>query len=199
MVLRENIMEEAKISQATIDIIARTRWNITKIIIFQSIAIIVISLILLLLNTNIIKTDSIKSITIINSSLFGLLGTLIYFSRKCYVYLIENKFGKLIREINNSNESSIEYLKNILTGYYLYLTLRPIVGVIIGPLIYMLVVTGLVVFIKGSIFDGKEISQSGRLIIYLVSFLGGHTSSDLLDRLSKFAKQIVIKPGPGQN
>ena len=66
-------------------------------------------------------------------------------------------------------------------------------GLIIGPIIYMLVLTGLITFMKTSISMDAELSRSGRYIIYFLSFIGGHASSDILDYFSKLAKRIVEK------
>lgn len=129
---------------------------------------------------------------IVNSALFSFAGSLIYFSRKSYVYLISNKFYKLVRDRSADADTDDGSLSNTIRGYYLYLTLRPIVGLIIGPLIYMLIITGLITFMKTTITSNAELSRSGRYFIYFLSFISGHASSDILDYFSKIAKKIKI-------
>lgn len=57
----------------------------------------------------------------------------------------------------------------------------------------MLVITGLVTFVSKSVNYQAELSQSGKYFIYIISFIGGHASSDILDRFSKLAKKIVFE------
>jgi hypothetical protein len=80
-----------------------------------------------------------------------------------------------------------------LTGYFLYLIFRPFVGIIIGPLIFMLSSIGLVTFVKTQVQSAAEFSKTGEYFIYLISFFSGHASSDMFDYFSKLAKKIIIK------
>lgn len=131
-----------------------------------------------------------KPAIMLNSSLFGFVGCVIYFSRKSYVYLITNKLSKSIE-----NECNVDCARSTLVGYYLYLIFRPFVGLVIGLLFFMLISTGIVTFMKSAINIETDISTSGKYFIYILSFLGGHTSSDMLDYFSKVAKKITLNMG----
>lgn len=170
-----------------------SRKIITIIIIFQIFLLLLTFVLLFIYNATQLNLLNIGYSVIFNSSLFGFAGCLIYFSRKSYVYLITNKFFKIVCDITMNKETDDYVISNIIYGYYLYLTLRPFVGLIIGPIIYMLVLTGLITFMKASISMDTELSRSGRYIIYFLSFIGGHASSDILDYFSKLAKKIVEK------
>lgn len=182
-------MEEQKIEHDKI--LMNTRKYITTIFIFQTVFFIMslIALYMVNISKNILFPGELT--VIINSSLFGFLGSIIFFSRKSYVYLITNKFFKILDD--NFKKKNINAILNTIRGYYLYLIFRPLVGLVIGPILYMLAITGLITFMKTSVNIGTEISRSGRYLIYIISFLGGHASSDVLDYFSKIAKSIVIK------
>ncbi len=169
-------------------ILSKSRFWLTFIFIVQSTLILICSIGLALYNLGIISWLSAYDV-IINSALFGEFGTLVYFSRKTYVYLITNKFFSVSCAVADGN---IECIKGAFRGYYLYLMFRPIVGIIIGPLMYMLVIAGLISFMKMHVTI-DQMSLSGKAFIYIISFLGGHTSSDLFDRFSKLAKEVMIR------
>jgi hypothetical protein len=108
------------------------------------------------------------------------------------VYLITNKFSRLLKE-QQTDENDEDAKNNVIRGYYLYLTFRPFVGLVIGPILYLFVMAGLITFIKHPITSPAEVSQPGRYFIYVLSFLGGHASSDLLDYFSRVIKKISVK------
>lgn len=166
---------------------------ITIILIFQILLLLLTFALLFVNNATQLNLFDIQYPVIVNSALFGFAGCLIYFSRKSYVYLITKKFLKIASDNSMNKETDDYVISNIIYGYYLYLVLRPFVGLIIGPIIYMLVLTGLITFMKTSISMDPELSRSGRYIIYFLSFIGGHASSDILDYFSKLAKKIVEK------
>ena len=176
-------------------LISDVKTKLTLIFVFQNIMIFITLLLILLINIQETWQIPLQLGTVVNAALFGYLGTLVFFSRKCYVYLITKKLTKSLKESINSNQDSVNDLLSVIRGYYLYLLFRPMVGLVIGPLLFMFVVTGLVTFMKTSVEVNTEISRSGRYLIYIVSFLGGHASSDLLDRFSTMAKQIVLRKG----
>ncbi len=169
------------------ELIAKTVIILRRIFIFQ-ILLLLFSLVVLA-GINLFPSQLPPKLGImINSSLFGFIGCVIYFSRKSYVYLITNKLSKTIQ-----NESIVNCARSTLVGYYLYLIFRPFVGLVIGLLFFMLISTGLVTFMKSAVNLETDISTSGKYFIYILSFLGGHTSSDMLDYFSKVAKKIAIK------
>jgi len=126
------------------------------------------------------------------SALFGLLGSTLYFSRKCYVYLITNKLAKVIRE-NRKQEGGETDANNVLCGYYMYLILRPIAGIAIGPILYMLAATSVITIAGKSVGSDSDISQSGRYLIYTFAFLGGHAASDMFDYFSWMARSRLTR------
>lgn len=180
-------------NNAIIKTLKSSRKIITLILIFQTFLLLLTFAFLFINNVTQLNLLNIGHPIILNAALFGFAGCLIYFSRKSYVYLIANKFLKIIRDNIKDKETDDYVISNIIHGYYLYLALRPFVGLIIGPIIYMLVLTGLITFMKTSISMDVELSRSGRYIIYFLSFIGGHASSDILDYFSKLAKKIVEK------
>jgi hypothetical protein len=182
-----------KENNATIKLLERSRKTVTLILIFQIFLLLLTFAFLFITNTTQLNFFNVRSSIILNSALFGFAGCLIFFSRKSYVYLITKKFLKIVNDNTMNTETDDYVIYNIFYGYYLYLTLRPFVGLIIGPIIYMLVLTGLITFIKASIPMDAELSRSGRYVIYFLSFIGGHASSDILDYFSKLARKIVEK------
>ncbi len=184
-----------KDNNAVIELLENSRKIITLILIFQIFLLLLTFVSLLINNTVQLNFFNTGHSILVNVALFGFAGCLIYFSRKSYVYLITNKFLKIVRENILDKEIDEYAISNIIRGYYLYLILRPFVGLIIGPIIYMLVITGLITFMKTSISLDAELARSGRYIIYFLSFIGGHASSDILDYFSKLAKRIVEKSG----
>lgn len=175
------------------EILKKSRKIITLIFIFQTILLLLSCVFLLIFNATKLIVFNAPSYVVINAALFGFTGSLVYFSRKSYVYLITNKFSKIISNDSMNEKKDDNAILSTITGYYLYLVFRPFVGLIIGPLIYMLVLTGLTTFINISVPIGTELSRSGMFLIYFLSFVGGHASSDILDYFSKLAKKIVIK------
>ena len=162
--------------------------NLILIFIYQTLLLLSVFILFYILNfTDLLPTVSHK---LINSVLFGFAGSLIYFSRKTYVYLITSKLYKIIEPSDSVN---ITQQRLVLTGYFLYLIFRPFVGIIIGPLIFMLSSIGLVTFVKTQVQSAAEFSKTGEYFIYLISFFSGHASSDMFDYFSKLAKKIIIK------
>lgn len=172
----------------TNDLLKKIKRNLTLIFIYQSILLLLVFLIFYLLNcTTLITFGNNK---LLNSVLFGFAGSLVYFSRKTYVYLITSKLCKIIE---NSDSENCTKQQLVLVGYYLYLIFRPFVGIIIGPLIFMLASIGLVSFVKTQVQVSTEFSKTGEYFIYLLSFFSGHASSDMFDYFSKLAKKIIVK------
>lgn len=143
-------------------------------------------------------TPPAKSVMIM-AALLGFLGSLLYFSRKIYVYLITDKFFEMMRiQDDISNEDiKIDRFKSMLFGYYIYLSTRPIAGLVIGPLLYMAVLAGLTTFSKAPTGPEVSLSTAGVYLIYVISFIGGYSSSDLFDYFSglgaKLIKNITLK------
>jgi hypothetical protein len=128
------------------------------------------------------------------TGLFALLGNVIYFSRKCYVYLITDKFVKLADGTSPGASASSDHLSRVLTGYYLYLIFRPISGIAIGPILYMLVVSGgLITFAGVHVGNSITLSVGGKYLICAASFLAGHASSDMFDYFSWVAASRIRK------
>ena len=120
--------------------------------------------------------------------LFGFAGALLYFSRKCYVYIITDKYKRILADSDNKDSSAREKAM----GYYAYLTLRPFGGIAIGPVAAMLILGGLSTLSKNDGGQGvANLSDAGRYLIMLAAFVGGYTSSDLFDALSTFGKNAL--------
>lgn len=186
-------MLETKESASAEKVFQKSRKVITGIFIYQTIFLVATLILLFLINaTNFVPLNLQADIlVIINAALFGWAGCLVYFSRKSYVYLITNKFYKIYLDKKEKREPDSNIV-TIMHGYYLYLIFRPFVGLIIGPLMYMLSLTGLITFMKASAAVSVELSRSGRYFIYFLSFLAGHALSDILDYFSKLAKRISV-------
>lgn len=138
--------------------------------------------------------DLSSKMIIINASLLGFLGSLLYFSRKVYSYLISDKFHRVLQDKGVSAtdaNSDIDKVKSIVSGYYIYLSTRPIAGIIIGPLLLMFVLAGFTTFYKPASGTQLAMSTSGIYLIYIVSFIGGYSSSDIFDYLSNLGKRII--------
>jgi len=129
------------------------------------------------------------------SSLLSFAGCLIYFSRKDYVYLITNKVGRVLASIRPESAPGlvVETFRSAATGYYCYLLFRPFAGALIGPVLYMIVVSGLVTFGRESMIPEAGVSQAGKYLLFTLSFLGGHAASDIYDYFSWLAKASVAK------
>ena len=133
---------------------------------------------------------------IINSSLLGFVGSLLYFSRKVYLYLITDKFHRLATEYKietDIKEQDNERFKSIVMGYYIYLATRPVSGFVVGPVLVMFVLAGLTTFSKAANDTEMGLSQAGVYLIYVISFLGGYSSSDLFDYFSNLGKKLRAK------
>lgn len=132
----------------------------------------------------------------VNASLLGFLGSLLYFGRKVYIYLITDKFRRVLQDrgitMPNSDED-LDKLQSVITGYYIYLSIRPIAGFVVGPLLLMAVLAGLTTL--SNPFHGSEITMStaGMYLIYVLSFIGGYSSSDLFDYFSALGSKLVSK------
>lgn len=136
----------------------------------------------------------------LNSAVIGLVGSLLYFSRKSYVYLITDKFGRIIVEngfgIEAVEEGTVRFIdldkyKTILSGYYLYLAARPWAGVVIGPVLTMIVLAGLTTFSTFEADGGVVLSEAGTYLLYVFSFVGGYSSSEPFDYFSKLAGNLI--------
>jgi hypothetical protein len=127
------------------------------------------------------------------TALFALIGNAVYFSRKCYVYLISDKFGNLL-DRGSGEQNDVNRLRRKITGYYLYLIFRPITGMVIGPILYLLVISGgLITFVATKDGESIGLSAGGRYVMCAVSFLAGHASSDVFDYFSWLAAKRIRK------
>jgi hypothetical protein len=135
----------------------------------------------------------------VNASLIGFSGSLLYFARKTYVYLITNKVWRIGREATTEGnavfgESSAEarYRARLL-GYYVYLLGRPFGGLAIGPLVAMIILGGLTSLSKAGSLSVSALSEAGAFTVYVFSFIGGYISSDLFDYLSRAGSRLLAK------
>jgi hypothetical protein len=137
----------------------------------------------------------------LNSSLIGLIGSLLFFSRKAYVYLITDKLYR-ISEANGmptraadhaSPRIDLDIYRTRLAGYYLYLIARPIGGLVIGPFVTMILLGGLTTLSASASIEAKSPSVAGMYLIYVLSFAGGYTSSDMFDYVSKQGARLLAK------
>lgn len=145
-------------------------------------------------NEGILPTSN--KMIMINASLLGFLGSLLYFSRKVYSYLITDKFHRLMQDQEKttaSKDDDLDRFKSIVMGYYIYLSTRPIAGFVIGPLLLMFVLAGLTTFFKPIPGAEVAISTAGVYLIYVVSFIGGYSSSDLFDYFSNLGGRLISK------
>lgn len=134
----------------------------------------------------------------LNSGLMGLLGSLLYFSRKAYVYLITDKVGRIFVEAQKSKvtvereESELDVSRSQVNGYLLYLFMRPLAGVAIGPLLVMTILAGLSTIGRGEV-SPKAISPTGIVLVLVFSFIGGYKSSDMFDHFSQMGSKFIKK------
>jgi len=125
-----------------------------------------------------------------NVSLFGFVGSLLFFSRKVYVYLITDKIGRVLQSFDTIEADS--RVRAAMAGYFWYLVWRPFVGLVVGPLVTFIVLGGLNTIAKSETSGTLALSVAGICVIYVLSFVGGYTSSDLLDYLSKTGGKLLI-------
>jgi hypothetical protein len=138
----------------------------------------------------------------INTGLIGFSGSLLYFSRKIYVYLITNKIFRIQSEAEAetelpSTDKESRYRARLI-GYYLYLAIRPLGGLAIGPLVTMIILGGITTLSKTASLSSAALSPAGVFIVYVFSFIGGYTSSDLFDYLSKAGGRLLTKGNDGE-
>jgi hypothetical protein len=137
----------------------------------------------------------------VSTALIGFSGSLLYFSRKTYVYLMTNKISRIKSELEVgdaatlSDASTEERYRARLTGYYVYLAVRPVGGLAIGPLVTMIILGGLTTLSKTANLNASALSAAGVYIVYVFSFIGGYISSDLFDYLSRTGGRILTKSG----
>ena len=135
-----------------------------------------------------------------NSALLGAVGSLLYFSRKAYVYLITDKVGRLHMEASNSVRNSeittadetLDIVAAKINGYILYLFMRPLAGVVIGPLLVMTILAGLSTIGRGEVAP-SAISPNGIILVLIFSFVAGYKSSDMFDHFSKMGGRLIRK------
>lgn len=129
----------------------------------------------------------------LNSALLGALGSLLYFSRKAYVYLITDKVGRLhaaaLAEPKTDDEA-IAVTAAKISGYILYLFMRPLAGVVIGPLLVMTILAGLSTIGRGDV-SPSAISPTGIILVLVLSFVAGYKSSDMFDHFSKMGTKLI--------
>lgn len=132
----------------------------------------------------------------INSSLLGFLGSLFYFGRKVYVYLITDKIRRFMQAqglTEDLGNEALERLRGGVAGYYIYLSTRPLAGLVIGPLLLMAVLAGLTTFSVTTSPAELRVSAAGACLIYFISFVGGYSSSDLFDYLASLGAKLAQK------
>lgn len=119
--------------------------------------------------------------------LAGLVGALLYFARKCYVYQINDKYDRI-----SEGTSDEQVIGARIGGYYLYLITRPLAGIAVGPIAAMIVMGGISTIGRHTSVTGPQsVSDVGIYIILLAAFVGGYTSSDLFDGLANFGKSVL--------
>lgn len=143
---------------------------------------------------NVIDLPTSNKVLVINVSLLSFVGSLLYFSRKVYSYLITDKFGRVMLDhkiTTGHNDDELHRLKSAVAGYYVYLSTRPLAGFVIGPLLLMFVLGGLTTLSKRAPGSEVAISTAGIYLIYVVSFIGGYSSSDLFDYFSNLGGKLI--------
>ena len=131
-----------------------------------------------------------SSMQIAITALLGFAGALVYFSRKTYVYLIKDKFFE-ISFVEGQTEPIYERILSRMTGYFIYLSLRPLVGLVIGPMYYLVITSGLAAFVSIPAPQQFTLSSTGVSVLYSLAFIGGLTSSDFLDYLTRIGKRLL--------
>lgn len=133
---------------------------------------------------------------LVNSALLGFLGSLFYFGRKVYVYLIADKFGRILESQSGSASvtgEALDRFRAALVGYYIYLSTRPLAGLVIGPLLLVAILAGLLTFSPSPSGSHAVVSVAGTCLIYFISFVGGYSSGDMFDYLSSLGAKIARK------
>lgn len=125
-----------------------------------------------------------------NVALFGFIGSLLYFSRKVYTYLMTDKVGRVVSDL--AVKGGDDAVDAAMVGYYWYLAVRPLVGLAIGPLVTFIVLGGLNTIAKAETAGSLALSDAGICAIYVLTFVGGYTASDLLDGLSRIGGRLII-------
>lgn len=136
----------------------------------------------------------------LNSSLLSSLGSLLYFSRKAYVYMITDKVGRLHTEAlkaalsaeAQSVDTALDAISAKINGYVLYLFMRPLAGVVIGPMLVMTILAGLSTIGRGEVAP-SAISPTGNVLVLVLSFVAGYKSSDMFDHFSRMGTKLIGK------
>ena len=163
--------------------------NLTKIAVLHSILSIVAMVLVGVVNIRLgfLSLLSDAAIFWITASLIGLVGAFLNFSRKSYVYQITAKYDRIANDTEDSSS-----IPSKISGYYVYLIFRPSAGLTVGPITAMIMLGGLSAISKVSGETGlSSLSETGHYVIYLGAFVGGYTSSELFDALSKFGSKII--------
>jgi hypothetical protein len=189
------MIERSSVDENVLETYRRSRrWLLSIGVLHGGLVIAVIVLLYRLnLSAGVPDLPSTTRMIIVNSALVGFVGSLLYFSRKVYVYLITNKFGRVLEDRRcgqtESDWNSHEY-KTAILGYCMYLTARPIAGLMIGPLLMMAIQGGLLTMAARE--TGSEIAMSrvGMYLVYFVSFVGGYSCSDMFDCLSQLGSKL---------
>jgi len=113
---------------------------------------------------------------------FGLLGASIATIRRYYHALITEERGPH----TDGHHRPIVWGY----GYLVYYVSRPVLGAILGPLVYMLSFIGLQVMVAA---DRIDISTEGRMLMYAIAFVAGYAVSDVMDRVEAISRNM-FKP-----
>ena len=110
---------------------------------------------------------------------FGMLGASTAAIRKYYNALITESTAKITGQKIIPLDWSI--------GWVYYYLIRPILGSVLGTLVFMLSFIGVLVLSKPVQI---QISSEGTFMLYALAFISGFSVSHVLDRVEGLAKQI---------
>ncbi len=115
---------------------------------------------------------------------FGLLGASIVTLRRYYQALITEDMGP---PADGQHRPIVWGF-----GWLVYYISRPVLGAILGALVYMLSFIGLQVMVAA---DRIDISTEGAMLMYGIAFVAGYGVSNVMDRVEAISRN-VFKPAP---
>lgn len=132
---------------------------------------------------------------VVSTAYTSFVGSILYFSRKTYVYLVTDKIHHAISERgipSPPTRSSVERARAVAVGYYLYLTIRPLAGLVVGPVLLMGVLGGVLVVgnVQGQGSAEDLLSRTGLFLLHIFAFISGYTSSDIFDYFSEVGRRM---------
>jgi hypothetical protein len=110
---------------------------------------------------------------------FGMLGATVAAIRKYYQTLIT--FGVNADHLTTRHPPGSEY------GWSFYYLTRPILGGIMGALVYMLTFISVQILAKPAKLD---LASEGRMLLYALAFVSGYAVSNVLNRVEVVSRRV---------